>query len=100
MLRTKSLQDTLYKILTDKKATPSAGGEIRRNFTKFLTDRNGRVFASGRHREISPACQPTPAESCSTSVPWEVARAAQSVRPFLYLQHAAFERLETQVDAH
>jgi glutathione peroxidase len=35
----------LYQFLTDKKANPSTGGEIRWNFTKFLADRNGRVIA-------------------------------------------------------
>jgi glutathione peroxidase len=35
----------LYQFLTDKKANPSTGGEIRWNFTKFLTDRNGKVIA-------------------------------------------------------
>jgi glutathione peroxidase len=35
----------LYKFLTDKKASPSTGGEIRWNFTKFLADRNGKVIA-------------------------------------------------------
>lgn len=28
----------------DKKANPSAGGEIRWNFAKFLVDRNGKVI--------------------------------------------------------
>ena len=32
----------LYRFLTDKKANPSTGGEIRWNFTKFLVDRNGK----------------------------------------------------------
>ena len=35
----------LYQFLTDKKANPSTGGEIGWNFTKFLTDRNGKVIA-------------------------------------------------------
>ena len=35
----------LYQFLTDKKANPSSGGEIRWNFTKFLADRNGKVVA-------------------------------------------------------
>ena len=35
----------LYQFLTDKKANPSTGGEIRWNFTKFLADRNGKVIA-------------------------------------------------------
>jgi glutathione peroxidase len=35
----------LYQFLTDKKANPSTGGGIRWNFTKFLVDRNGKVFA-------------------------------------------------------
>jgi glutathione peroxidase len=35
----------LYQLLTDKKASPSTGGEIRWNFTKFLADRNGKVIA-------------------------------------------------------
>ena len=34
----------LYQFLTDKKANPSTGGEIRWNFTKFLADRNGKVI--------------------------------------------------------
>lgn len=35
----------LYQFLTDKKANPATGGEIRWNFTKFLADRNGKVVA-------------------------------------------------------
>ncbi|MGO9096808.1 MAG: glutathione peroxidase [Bryobacteraceae bacterium] len=35
----------LYQFLTDKRANPSTGGEIRWNFTKFLADRNGKVIA-------------------------------------------------------
>jgi glutathione peroxidase len=35
----------LYQFLTDKKANPSTGGEIRWNFTKFLADRDGKVIA-------------------------------------------------------
>jgi len=35
----------LYQFLTDKKANPSTGGEIRWNFTKFLADKNGKVIA-------------------------------------------------------
>ena len=35
----------LYQFLTDKRANPSSGGEIGWNFTKFLTDRNGKVIA-------------------------------------------------------
>ena len=35
----------LYQCLTDKKANPSTGGEIRWNFTKFLADRDGKVIA-------------------------------------------------------
>ena len=35
----------LYQFLTDKKANPSTGGEIRWNFTKFLADRDGRIIA-------------------------------------------------------
>jgi len=35
----------LYRFLTDKKASPSTGGEIGWNFTKFLADRNGKVIA-------------------------------------------------------
>jgi len=35
----------LYQFLTDKKANPSTGGEIRWNFTKFLADRTGKVIA-------------------------------------------------------
>jgi glutathione peroxidase len=35
----------LYEFLTDKKANPSTGGEIRWNFTKFLADRSGKVIA-------------------------------------------------------
>ena len=34
----------LYNFLTDKKANPKAGGEIRWNFTKFLVDRDGKVI--------------------------------------------------------
>ncbi|MEO8129267.1 MAG: glutathione peroxidase [Bryobacteraceae bacterium] len=35
----------LHQFLTDKKANPSTGGEIRWNFTKFLADRDGRIIA-------------------------------------------------------
>jgi len=35
----------LYQFLTDKKASPSTGGAIGWNFTKFLADRNGKVIA-------------------------------------------------------
>jgi glutathione peroxidase len=35
----------LYEFLTDKKASPSTGGAIGWNFTKFLADRNGKVIA-------------------------------------------------------
>ncbi len=35
----------LYQFLADKKASPSTGGEIGWNFTKFLADRNGKVIA-------------------------------------------------------
>ncbi len=35
----------LYQYLTDKKAHPETGGEIRWNFTKFLVDRSGQVIA-------------------------------------------------------
>jgi len=35
----------LYQFLTNKKANPSTGGEIRWNFTKFLADRNGKAIA-------------------------------------------------------
>jgi glutathione peroxidase len=35
----------LYQFLTDKTASPSTGGEIGWNFTKFLVDGNGRVVA-------------------------------------------------------
>ena len=32
----------LYRVLTDKAANPSTGGDIRWNFTKFLVDRAGK----------------------------------------------------------
>jgi glutathione peroxidase len=35
----------LYQFLTEKRANPSTGGEIRWNFTKFLADGNGKVIA-------------------------------------------------------
>ena len=35
----------LYQFLTDKKQSPETGGEVMWNFTKFLTDRNGKVAA-------------------------------------------------------
>ena len=35
----------LYQFLTDKKSSPSTGGEIGWNFAKFLADRNGKVIA-------------------------------------------------------
>lgn len=35
----------LYQFLTDPKISPSTGGEIKWNFTKFLVDRNGKVIA-------------------------------------------------------
>jgi glutathione peroxidase len=35
----------LYQFLTDKRANPGTGGEIRWNFTKFLVDREGKVIA-------------------------------------------------------
>ena len=34
-------QTPLYRYLTDKKANPSVGGDIKWNFTKFLIARNG-----------------------------------------------------------
>ena len=33
----------LYQFLTDKQANPTTGGPIRWNFTKFLTDREGKL---------------------------------------------------------
>jgi glutathione peroxidase len=33
----------LYQFLTDKQANPTTGGPIRWNFTKFLTDRDGKL---------------------------------------------------------
>jgi glutathione peroxidase len=33
----------LYQFLTDKQASPTTGGPIRWNFTKFLIDREGKV---------------------------------------------------------
>jgi glutathione peroxidase len=38
-------QAPLYQFLTDKKASPSTGGAVGWNFTKFLADRNGKVIA-------------------------------------------------------
>jgi glutathione peroxidase len=34
----------LYQFLTDKTTSPSTGGEIGWNFTKFLVDRDGKVI--------------------------------------------------------
>jgi len=34
----------LYQFLTDTRANPTTGGEIKWNFTKFLVDRNGKVI--------------------------------------------------------
>jgi glutathione peroxidase len=47
----------LYQFLTDKKASPSTGGEIGWNFTKFLADRNGKVIA-----RFAPKVTPESAE--------------------------------------
>ncbi|MCC6696970.1 MAG: glutathione peroxidase [Candidatus Hydrogenedentes bacterium] len=35
----------LYGFITDEKANPKTGGEIKWNFTKFLVDRNGEIIA-------------------------------------------------------
>jgi glutathione peroxidase len=35
----------LYQFLTDSRANPKTGGEIKWNFTKFLIDRDGKVLA-------------------------------------------------------
>jgi glutathione peroxidase len=35
----------LYRFLTDKRANPETGGEIRWNFTKFLVDGEGKPIA-------------------------------------------------------
>ena len=35
----------LYQYLTDAKANPKTGGEIKWNFTKFLADRQGNIVA-------------------------------------------------------
>jgi glutathione peroxidase len=35
----------LYQFLTDKQANPQTGGPVRWNFTKFLTDRDGKIIA-------------------------------------------------------
>lgn len=35
----------LYQFLTDTRANPKTGGEIKWNFTKFLIDRDGKVLA-------------------------------------------------------
>ncbi len=47
----------LYGFLTDKKANPSTGGEIRWNFTKFLVDRDGKPI-----ERFSPLVAPESAE--------------------------------------
>jgi glutathione peroxidase len=44
----------LYAFLTDEKAFPESGGEIKWNFTKFLVGRDGRVL----HR-FEPKVKPT-----------------------------------------
>jgi glutathione peroxidase len=51
----------LYGFLTDKKANPSTGGEIRWNFTKFLVDRSGRPIA-----RFGPLTAPDSAEATRT----------------------------------
>ena len=38
-------QAPLYQFLTDKTANPKTGGEIPRNFTKYLVHRNGEALA-------------------------------------------------------
>ena len=43
----------LFAHLTDAKANPEAGGDIRWNFTKFLVDRKGNVVA-----RFEPADEP------------------------------------------
>jgi glutathione peroxidase len=46
-------QAPLYKFLTDKATNPSAGGDIKWNFTKFLIGRDGKVAA-----RFEPAVKP------------------------------------------
>jgi glutathione peroxidase len=46
-------QAALYRYLTDSKANPSTGGEIKWNFTKFLVDRNGKII-----QRFEPAITP------------------------------------------
>src|SRR5207253_11437266 len=48
----------LYQFLTDTKANPKTGGEIQRNFTKFLVDANGKVVAP-----FEPAVEPNSKEA-------------------------------------
>jgi glutathione peroxidase len=48
----------LYQFLTDTKANPSTGGEIKWNFTKFLVDRNGNVI-----QRFEPAVTPEQIDS-------------------------------------
>jgi glutathione peroxidase len=43
----------LYQFLTDKQASPSTGGEIKWNFTKFLIGKDGRVV-----QRFEPAVTP------------------------------------------
>ena len=45
----------LYQFLTDKQANPSTGGPIRWNFTKFLTDRAGKIV-----QRFEPDIAPVP----------------------------------------
>ena len=47
----------LYQYLTDKSASPTTGGEIKWNFTKFLVDKKGNVI-----NRFEPAVTPEAAE--------------------------------------
>jgi glutathione peroxidase len=48
----------LYQFLTDTRANPATGGEIKWNFTKFLVDRNGKVI-----ERFEPAVTPEEMEA-------------------------------------
>lgn len=50
-------QAPLYQFLTDDKANPGSGGEIKWNFTKFLVGKDGKVIT-----RFEPAVKPESSE--------------------------------------